>query len=247
MTEGTGHIHLTLALTAHSETIVAGPTIASARAALRALEAGGYSAEAIIGLDRATDGCRAFFSQPSLSDWPLGDLDFGDLGASRNALAELARGEVVAFLDADDLFSENWLLEGVRRLEKAKEMGEDLILHPELNVFFDAANSMLLNISQRDELYLGAYWAMRNYYDSLAMAPRRAFLDAPYAVRDRARNLGYEDWRWNLDTIARGWRHEIAPDTIIFKRRRDSSLVTELQAEQALLWPLEPLAIDGGL
>ena len=37
----------------------------------------------------------------------------GDLGRVRNALVPRATGRYIAFLDADDLFSENWLAEGL--------------------------------------------------------------------------------------------------------------------------------------
>ena len=42
-------------------------------------------------------------------------MDEGDLGRVRNALLPDTDGAFIAFLDADDLFSENWLAEGLRR------------------------------------------------------------------------------------------------------------------------------------
>ncbi|SLN68949.1 glycosyltransferase family A protein [Roseisalinus antarcticus] len=239
---------LTVALNAHSETVVAGPTMSSAEAAIAAAEAAGLTVERIIGLDRVSDGARAFFEQPAFDSWRRLELDCGDLGLSRNALAEAATGEIVAFLDADDLFSENWLSDGAAVLRAAAAgrdpRGERLILHPEVNWFFDAARSVLVNPDQGSEFYTPLYWQMANYYDSLAMAPRTAFLEVPYAGRDKERGLGFEDWRWNIETIEAGWRHMTVPDTIIFKRRRDDSLVTQLGASRSVLWDLDALRID---
>lgn len=235
---------LTVALTAHSETIVGGPTILSAEAAIAKAEEAGFTVERLIGLDSASEGCEAFFSSDLLAHWTKVKLKARDLGIARNLLAANARGKWIAFLDADDLFSENWLSEGSRALSAAEQRNQDLILHPEANIFFDAANSVLLNINQDDDLYTPYYWYAANYYDSLVMAPRRAFLDVPYIRRDKETGFGYEDWRWNLDTISAGWTHQIVKDTIIFKRRQDMSLVVELGQQRAMLWNTESLTIN---
>lgn len=237
-------IDLTVAVTAHSETVVAGPTMASAEAAIQAVESAGYRVERLIGLDAASDHCRAFFMQNALKKWRTVDLGQRDLGLARNALAKIAKGQWIAFLDADDLFSENWLLEGTKMLIAAGAVGEKKILHPEVNLFFDAANSVLTNISQDDELFVSHYWYAANYFDSLTMASKKAFLDVPYVGRDREKGYAYEDWRWNLDTILAGWRHTVVKDTIIFKRRQDTSLVTELSQRRSLLWDIELMAVD---
>ena len=44
--------------------------------------------------------------------------------------------------------------------------------------------------------------------------------------------------------MAAGWKHIYAPNTIIFKRRQDMSLVIELGQRQTLLWELEIMAIN---
>jgi hypothetical protein len=237
-------VDFTVAINAHSEGVVAGPTIASAEAAIAAAEAAGYTVERLIGLDSVTDECRDFFTQTGLSHWKSVELGVRDLGLARNCLAEAANGRWIAFLDADDLFSENWLTAGAKRLEQAEREGEDVVLHPELNMFFDAAVSVLGNLEQSSHLFTPVYWYAANYYDSLTMAPRRAFLEVPYTDRDRENGFAYEDWRWNLDTTDAGWRHVLVTDTIIFKRRRDMSLVIELGQNQATLWPLDALKIE---
>lgn len=233
-----------VAITAHSETIVAGPTVASAEAAISRAEAEGQNVERIIGLDNATNECAEFFSQPRFQDWRIIRLDKGDLGGARNELAKESHSDIIAFLDADDLFSENWLSAGQSILQKSIASGAKVILHPEINMFFDGHKSVLNTLSDSDPYFTPYYYYCRNYFDSLVMAPRQAFLDVPYRTRDKAYGFGYEDWRWNIDTTSDGWVHEIVPDTIIFKRRQDTSMVIELGQKRSVLWPSRDLLID---
>ena len=100
---------LTVAVTAHAEGLEAGPALRSAEAAISELEAEGITVERLVGLDCASQRTKQFFSQPALSEWAQLEFEFADQGATRNALAQAARGKYLAFLDADDLFSQNWL------------------------------------------------------------------------------------------------------------------------------------------
>jgi hypothetical protein len=235
---------ITLAVTAQSETVVAGPTMRSAEFAIRAAEAEGFRVERLIGLDAPSDDCRAFFSQPRFGEWKTVELEMRELGRTRNALAELAAGRWIAFLDADDLFSENWLAAAARRLVQAEQEGGRAIVHPELNWFFDGAAHTLCKTEQDDPLFAPQYFYFSNYYDSLCMAPRSAVLEIPYTTRDLNDGFGYQDWQWNIETMAAGWRHVVARDTVIFKRRRDDSLVVQNHHRQAMIRAVEPMAID---
>ncbi|PPC80566.1 MAG: hypothetical protein CTY31_06300 [Hyphomicrobium sp.] len=76
------------------------------------------------------------------------------------------------------------------------------------------------------------------------MAPRELFSDVPYICSDFELGFALEDWLWNIQTIYAGWKHEIVKDTIIFKRRRDMSLVVKSSQRRTILWPVEALAID---
>lgn len=230
---------LTVALTVHDESCVSGPTMTSVEDAISAAQAQGVEVERLIGLDRPTQEAERYFNQAAFDDWTRLVLDVGDLGHARNALAQAATGDAIAFLDADDLFSENWLAEACAILSE-----RDVILHPEVNWIFDAAGEVLWNPSQDSPLYSPYNWRVGNYWDSLAIAPRRAFLEVPYRARDRERGLGFEDWCWNVETLEAGWAHDTVRDTIIFKRRRDSSLVLELRSKKTVVWELEALAID---
>lgn len=235
---------ITVAVTAHSEGIVAGPTMRSAEAAISAAELAGFRVERLIGLDAVTDDCRAFFTQPAFAAWNKIELDVRDLGRARNVLAGAAAGRWIAWLDADDLFSENWLTEGGKLLARAERQGEEVIVHPEINWIFDNSPSVYTKPNQSDQNFNPYYFYFANYYDSMCYAPKNSFLEIPYTHYDFATGFAFEDWPWNIETMESGWRHVIAKDTAIFKRRRDSSLVTASGQRRTIIWQVEPMAID---
>jgi hypothetical protein len=235
---------LTLIVTAHDETAVCGPTMRSADLAVEAARARGFTVQPIIGLDAATEATSAYFMQPHFDHWERRVLQEGDLGKVRNAMVPETDGRYIAFLDADDLFSENWLAEGVAALDAAGERGERAIAHPELNVVFDGDRVVLVNIDQSSPLFTPHYLYFRHYYDSLCLAPREAHLEVPYVTRDVPNGLSFQDFQFTIETLAADWRHIVVRDTIIFKRRRDVSLVTESNTRKSIVRALPAMAID---
>jgi glycosyltransferase involved in cell wall biosynthesis len=171
-------------------------------------------------------------------------MDIGDLGLVRNAIVPETEGDYIAFLDADDLFSENWLAEALTTVMAGAERGEGLIASPELEVLFDRNLASVRNLEQDSPLFTPYFLYLRGYYDSLCVAPRQAHLEVPYAHRDIANGLAYQDFQFAIETMSRGWKHVIVKDTIIFKRRRDASLVVESSARKAIIRSLPEMAID---
>ena len=235
---------LTVIVTAHNETAVCGPTMRAADLAVGAARARGFTVQTVIGLDAPLPVTLVYFQQPHFDHWERRVLDERDLGMVRNALVRGCDSRYVAFLDADDLFSENWLAEGVAALDAAAARGEHAIAHPELNVIFDGESAVLLNIDQGSPLFTPYYLYFRHYYDSLKMAPLEAHLEMPYVPRDVVNGLSYQDFHFTIESLASGWRHIAVKDTIIFKRRRDFSLVTESNTRKSVVRALPAMAID---
>jgi hypothetical protein len=235
---------LTLMVTAHNETLVSGPTMASADLAVAAARDAGYTVQTVVALDRATEATTEYFHQPEFEQWEKWEMDEGDLGRVRNALVPLTSGRYIAYLDADDLFSENWLVRGLDQLEAALERGERAIAHPEVIATFDGAVGVHQNVDQRSRLFTPYFLYMRNAYDSLCLTPREAHLEVPYVHRDMERGLSWQDWQFAIETMSRGWVHVVVPDTVIFKRRRDFSLMVESAGRKSLLRALPEMAID---
>lgn len=235
---------LTLVVTAHDETSVCGPTMHAADLAVEAARAAGLTVQPIIALDAASEATTAYFSQSCFDHWERRVRDDGDLGRVRNALVPECDGRYLAFLDADDIFSENWLARGVADLEAVAARGERAIAHPELNVVFDGARVVQVNVPQDSPLFTPHYLYLRHYYDSLCLAPREAHEEIPYVSRDVPNGLSYQDFQWTIETLDAGWQHVVVRDTIIFKRRRDYSLVTESTARRSVVRALPAMAID---
>jgi glycosyltransferase involved in cell wall biosynthesis len=235
---------LTLIVTAHDETVVAGPTMRSADLAVEAARERGYTVQPIIALDAPTEATTAYFHQPRFDHWERRTLHERDLGRARNALVPDTDGDLIAFLDADDLFSENWLAEAVTVVKTGLALGEKLIAHPELNVLFDRNRAVSRNLDQESPLFTPHYLYVRNYYDSLCLAPRDAHLTVPYAPRDIPNGLSFQDFQFSIETISRGWKHAVVKDTIIFKRRRDYSLMVENMTRKTIVRALPEMAID---
>lgn len=235
---------LTVVVTAHDETTVCGPSMRAADVAVEAARAKGFAVQTIVALDAPTDATAAYFRQSRFNHWERRTFQERELGRVRNALLSEIDGRYVAFLDADDLFSENWLADAAQTLQAASERGVQAIAHPELNVIFDGQQSVMLNIDQRSPLFTPHYLYFRHYYDSLGMAPREAHLDCPFVTRDIPNGLSYQDFQFTIESMAAGWQHIVVPDTVIFKRRRDVSLVTQSNYRKSIVRKLPSMRID---
>ncbi len=236
--------HITLILNVHSESVVAGPTVRSAARAIEHAESHGFTVDRLLGIDRGTQAARQFFSNPAFDAWRYLELNAGDLGSARNSLVEAAKDGFIALLDGDDLFSENWLTAAAMRANEAISQGLKCVIHPELRWIFDEFNSVAVNLPSTHPLFLQKYLSFAHTYDSLVLGPRDTLLDSPYRERDRKAGFGYEDWAWTLDTLSKGVAHLVAKDTIIFKRRRDVSLLSDLAAKKTMIWPHDLTAIN---
>lgn len=237
-------VDLSVLVTFHNETLVAGPTMAAADAAVACARAAGFAVETLMVLDNATPATTEWCNQDRFDHWQKIERSEGDLGRVRNAVVPQTKGRFIAFLDADDLFSENWLREGIALLNAEEAKGTKAIAHPELNWLFDGAHSVFFKPSQDDPLFTPYHFYFMNYYDSLCMAPRACHLEHPYVHRDIPNGLSFQDWQFAIETMDAGWKHLNAKDTIIFKRRRETSLVMESRNRMAILRPLDAMTVD---
>ncbi|WFO52669.1 glycosyltransferase family 2 protein [Aeromonas veronii] len=156
-----------------------------------------------------------------------------DLGASRNDGISQANGKVIAVLDGDDYFSENWLERGWFYLH---EYGKETILHPEFVINFGAHRAYCWQVEQCGEYYQESGLLSGNFWTSWTIAFKEVYVSCPYQVtRPSATGFGYEDWHWNCETIANGYKHRLAWGTIGFYRRKKQSLVNSTFSSGAII------------
>lgn len=228
--------HIAAVITAHNEGVMAGLSLKSYLDCIAHAEAGGLSVEKLIVLDRANTATRDVFADAAQYGATVLETDFGDQGKARNAAVEQSIAKYVAFLDADDLWSYNWLLEAYRLCET--DPGR-IIAHPEFNWFFQGSNNIYVKADQTDPNFSYEFLRVANYWDALCLAPRCAYTDFPLYDRDIRGGFAFEDWHWNCVTVEAGFVHRVAMDTIHFKRRRDLSQTLLASSTRALMRPTE--------
>lgn len=137
-------------------------------------------------------------------------MDNGDPGQSRNDAVAVASGSWIAFLDADDLWDEHWLNEG---LKAARGDSREIVWHPEVSLYFGAELRIFRSIDMElNEFELTSLLAS-NYWTALCLARRTLLLNVPHPRTDLRKKVGHEDWSWNLEVIEHGAMHKVVPGT----------------------------------
>ena len=210
---------LTAVITLHAEGKLALKSILSFQEAISNAKFYDIDVEPLYCLDRATSETIDTLKQSAIDKSHIRELSFGDQGNVRNYIAGIANGRYIAFLDGDDLWSANWLVEAYKTLESA---GSKFIAHPEYNLFFGNSNNVL-KIPSHESVVSSACLRAANPWDALCFCLTQTQREFPYAIRDIQSGFAYEDWYWSRTTYEAGFQHITVPDTIIFKRRRTGS------------------------
>ena len=212
---------LTVVVTAHDEGLIAHKTMKSVFGALKKLEENDYSYEIIIHIDNGDNETKKYFARyKNDKKIRIFNNSFGDTGPSRNFALKKANGKYVAFLDDDDLISENWYLEAIKMLEKANE---EVIVHPEAILTFGIEQPNVLTLqkdSVEDEKEILVLIG-ENKWCSVLVAKKEVLEKVPYyKVGD---GYGHEDYIFNVEALEKGIQHKVAKETILFYRRSNNS------------------------
>lgn len=228
---------LALVVNAHREGCIAQRSIHSASIACATAESEGFPCELIVCLDRPDDLTRAVVAE---SPWlrrgidRVLEVDVGDLGLARNAAVQAAGGELIGVMDADDYVSRDWVTACARILGRSRRD----IVHPEWIVQFGAREYIYRQIGADNPDFDARIIIAMNPWNSCAFAARDAFLESPYVcARPGETGFGFEDWHWNCETSARGYRHVVAPETVHFVRLKPSN---SLNAAHAAIGAIVP-------
>lgn len=218
-------------LTCHREGLLLGPSLRSFQQAIEHARAGGLSVEPIVVLDRADPITRAMVDAHDHDLAGVHEIDANDPALSRNHGALRATGTFVSYLDGDDLWGFNWLLDAYRF---CAAQTVPVIAHSQVNVVFGDARGLWWH---PDSLSPGTdidFQRIGNYWDAMCFTTRAVALDQPYRANDIAAGYGHEDWYWNNITLAAGIAHRPVPGTVHMKRRRPHSQMARCWARGAV-------------
>lgn len=225
-------IDLSVGITAHDEGYLIHKTIRCVLTCMEKVVEGGYNYEIIINVDRGDDVTVNYLKRyENDSRFLILYSDFGDLGLSRNNITKKAKGEFLAFIDADDLVSYNWYIEAIKYLKKVRK---ELILHPAKELIFGVdIKPVCCNIyNSFDKAGDAMILAGCNRWTSTVVGWKKTFLSHPYMKTGGG--YGYEDYFFNTEVIADGIRHEIIDETVMFYRRKRVSLLSRSDADRVI-------------
>jgi hypothetical protein len=228
-------MEITVILNGHKEGILAHPSCGSIEAAIGLAREADISVEVLVVLDRPDRETTEFFANRMPSDWSLRTVDFGDLGMARNEGVRLANGHWIAFLDADDLFGKNWLLEAHRAALSDKRL---VVWHPDVNLFFGQGHRIFKHRDMDEPDFNALGLVCSNFWTALCFTRRSLLLQTPYPRTQLDRQIGFEDWSWNIDVLNRGAIHKTVPNTGHFIRLKgDGSLARQTAAARCIPHP----------
>lgn len=222
-------VNISVILNAHREGLIAVATIKSIERAVETAEKFGIHVEVICVLDRGDNLTRCVLSDSLQRNakWQLLEVEYGDLGRSRNAGVALCRGEWVGFIDADDLWGSEWLAVAY---SAATYDGREIVWHPELCLYFGARSHLFLHIDMEDAAFHPAALAFTNLWTALCFVRKSTLLKCPYRQSDIANQIGYEDWDWHIRTVENGVLHKVVKNTCHAIRVKPFSLVQQTNA-----------------
>lgn len=230
-------VDITAALTAHAEGVLLGPSLASFEQSIETARQAGLSVEGLIVLDRPNAATRLQFGGGD-SRYRFIETDEGDPGQARNAAVRAARGEFVSFLDGDDLWSRNWLI-NAHEVCAAEPL--TAVAHSEINIIFGRERLMFWHIDSRGKMFDPDFLRFNNYWDAMCFASREILERHPFKANDLSSGFAHEDWHWNCETISAGIAHRPAKGTVHFKRRREGSQIMKSRGAKSIPW-VTPLA-----
>lgn len=202
---------------AHREGHIVRATISSVKRAVAYAESCGLKCSVLVVLDRPDRITEEVVLRESEGFADVDRVEFGDLAHSRNHAVSQSDGTYTAFVDGDDLWGKNWLIECFMAAERASK---PIVLHPEYNVFFDGDFCHVFNhVDMEDHDFEIESLYRMNYWTALSFARTSTYVDHPFRKNVILEGFGYEDWTWNFETIESGITHKVARGTVHFIRK----------------------------
>lgn len=225
---------ISVVINAHREGQLLDATVKSALDAIALARAESLSVQLLIILDSPDAATRAYCTQFKPPNAQLIEVDFKDIGLARNAAIEAATGKYIAFLDGDDLFGRNWLVEAYRFITADTR---EILLHPSWNIHFQGHSIVWRLLDQEDPEFSKHILLEHNPWTALSFGCRSTYRKVPFRPTTMEKGFGFEDWLFNCDTVARGIVHKVVPRTFhcVRKRTEQHSLSDETLAANCII------------
>jgi glycosyltransferase involved in cell wall biosynthesis len=183
----------------------------------------GISLELIAVLDRADETTAGILRRARLDAFRkvrVLEVDNGSLSLSRNDGCLAARGSFIATADGDDLVSFNYF---ERMFFQSGREGQSSILIPQFHFGF-GADYYICEFFSLDEVTPLTLINIHPF-GSRIFCNRQVFSDILFEDVRLSTGYAYEDWHFNCDAVSRGYTIRVCDETILFYRRRDTSLL----------------------
>jgi glycosyltransferase involved in cell wall biosynthesis len=212
---------VSLVLTAHREGELLRRTLLSLSHAARHARSQGITVEFVATLDRADEPTRHVvreFERDAFDGWTTLEVDHGSPGPSRNSGVKAVRGRYIYIGHGDDLVSVNsfaamfWL---------AEHAGPEHLIYHQYMCAFGVRYHWFEHFPLDTVMSLA--FLEQHPYTSSTFAPRAIFEAVPFTDFDGSSGYAHEDWHFNAECVARGYRILVAPGTIRFHRQRPGS------------------------
>ncbi|MDR2781997.1 MAG: glycosyltransferase [Holosporaceae bacterium] len=213
---------ISVVVTVGNDEIVAHHAMKSLFKAIDYAGESGITSEILIVLDTVSLETKQYFSRYENNEiCKIFNVDFLDNWESKNFGADNAVGKYVTFLEAKDLFSENWLAEAFKVSESSSEK---IIAHPMYEVHFDKDMDIVKCENRKKRINFKLLSG--NIFTSGYFAEKEVFTKHRFISSNK-----YFDPDWSFNCGTAKYKHCSVDRTVVFVRelKKKSSFVDKLK------------------
>lgn len=232
----TEKMDISVVLNMHREAIYLRPTLISLDECALEARKNGLKCELVAVFDRPDQETLDVFSSTPLKNFSTVkklNVDVGSLGLARNEGIDASVGEFVWTADADDLVSRNCMVELIKTARNSSS--RDVAVFVEFWVEF--GEQCYVGKYFGSEWYTAADFAVQHSFVSRIFAKKSLLVKFRYQDLKLTAGFAYEDWDLNSRLFGAKVDLKIAPETVIFYRKRSNSLLQQANAVSAKIIP----------
>lgn len=190
------------------------PSLRSFDNAVGAARAAGLRVQVIQHLDDPDPATLSLFDLHRAGDTVRLDSALRDPGIARNMAIEAVEADHVALLDADDLWSFDWLtaVHGYLHASPA-----NVVVHPQFQFRFGKEHRILRIPDQESFEFDLDLVRLVDIWNGIGACRKSVFQSVPFRPCGRGGNVAGQEWAWNLDSLTAGNVHKVIPQTAVFR------------------------------